>query len=228
MIAYLLLADDLALISETSTGLQRLLDGFRHFCNRWHLTVNMVKTRLSIYNKQYIILQSCPTVSFNGEKIDETSNYNYVGVTFSTDRNRFLKHTDNIIAKANRAIYAAMALARNAAGNELTATTHLKIFDTQIRPIIEYASPVWFNGKNNRDLEKIHTSFLKRALGVGNSTSHLAIYGETGRYPLSLRLQYTTVKYWIRISNLPKTSILHNVYCELINNENIGIKSTQL
>ena len=51
LIHYLLHADDLVLISETSSGLQNLLLGLETFCSRWHITVNLVKTNVLIFNK---------------------------------------------------------------------------------------------------------------------------------------------------------------------------------
>ena len=55
IIAYLLLADDLALISETSAGLQKLINGLNAFCTRWHLAVNLIKTQIVIYNNKYCL-----------------------------------------------------------------------------------------------------------------------------------------------------------------------------
>ena len=55
LITYLLHADDLALISETRTGLQKLLNGLEKFCMRWHVTVNLLKTNVMIFNEKYSI-----------------------------------------------------------------------------------------------------------------------------------------------------------------------------
>ena len=81
---------------------------------------------------------------------------------------------------------------------------------------MEYATPVWFCGKQINKLEKVHTSYIKRVLGVRDQTSHLAIYGETGRTPLHIRQQYLTIKYWCRIINLYDAHILKCLYKDLL------------
>ena len=42
---HLLQADDLVLMSRTGTGLQRLLDKLAKYCHRWHLILNVIKTK---------------------------------------------------------------------------------------------------------------------------------------------------------------------------------------
>ena len=48
--------------------------------------------------------------------------------------------------------------------------------------ILNYGCEVWEFSKS-KDIEKIHLKFLKLILGVTKSTSSMAVYGETGRYP---------------------------------------------
>ena len=214
VICHLLLADDLALLSETRAGLQRLLDGFSNFCKQWHLVVNMDKTKFSVFNKHLAFKSRTNSIFYNDEEVKETDDYVYVGINFSTAKNRFQTHLENVADSANRAIYGAMSLARNACGGELSALTHLHIFDTQIRPILEYASPIWFTNKSLAVLENIQIKFLKRSLGVGNATPHLAVYGDTHKYPLLLRQQYSFLKYWARLSQMPEDSVLYSIYAE--------------
>ena len=214
MICHLLLADDLALISETKWGLQRLLNGFSNFCKQWHLVVNMDKTKFSVFNSQLAPKQKMEPLLYNGEEVKETEDYLYVGINFSTAKDRFAKHIENVAASAKRAVFGAMSLARNACGGELSALTHIHIFDTQIRPVLEYASSIWFTNSTQKIIEKVQTDFLKRSLGVGNSTPHLALYGETNKFPLLLRQQYAFLKYWTRLSQMPEGSILSNIYKE--------------
>ena len=58
-----------------------------------------------------------------------------------------------------------------------------------------YGSEVLFIGK---DFEMVHLSFLKNMLGVKQQTTSVAIYGDTGRYPLFVKQQIAALKYWIR------------------------------
>ena len=42
-------ADDIALIAETSSGLQRKLKALESFCQKWGMEVNLVKTKVIIF-----------------------------------------------------------------------------------------------------------------------------------------------------------------------------------
>ena len=212
---YLLQADDLILISETGTGLQKLINGLNVYCKRWHLTVNLKKTKIMIFNKKYETGASHNVFYIDGDKIPETDRYDYLGITFTTSMGKFELNTQKICDKARRAIYAARSNARAAVGNHLGIRIQLKIFDTQIQPIMEYGVPVWFNGKPLEEVERVHTQYIKQALGVKTQTSTLAVYGETGRYPMILRQQYLTIKYWLRLISLKPDNILSQLYTDL-------------
>ncbi len=42
----------------------------------------------------------------------------------------------------------------------------MKIFDVQIRPILEYAHEIWYNSKTINEHEKIDLSYMKERLNV--------------------------------------------------------------
>ena len=50
----LLYADDLVLISETSSGLQNCLDSLQSYCQKWGLTVNIKKTKAMVVEGKLI------------------------------------------------------------------------------------------------------------------------------------------------------------------------------
>ena len=47
----LLYADDLILLSESESGLQRCLDRLLLYCTNWNLSVNVDKSKVMIFNK---------------------------------------------------------------------------------------------------------------------------------------------------------------------------------
>ena len=50
------------------------------------------------------------------------------------------------------------------------------------------------------DVNKVTLSFLRQLLGVHKKTSSLALLGETGKYPLSVKIFQLIVKYWFRMT----------------------------
>ena len=57
--------------------------------------------------------------------ISDRNKYNYLGITFSTENNRFRTNYQRLKEKELRAIYAARNLANEAIGNHVTREIHL-------------------------------------------------------------------------------------------------------
>ena len=49
----LMYADDIVLLSTTSSGLQEKLNNLHKFCEDWCLEVNVTKTKVLIFNKPW-------------------------------------------------------------------------------------------------------------------------------------------------------------------------------
>ena len=73
----------------------------------------------------------------------------------------------------------------------------------QIQPIVSYGCEVWHNGKHRFRVEALHKRYMKHALVVKNQTSNLAVYGETGRYPMLTRQEQLVLGYWLKIISVP-------------------------
>lgn len=63
-----------------------------------------------------------------------------------------------------------------------------------------------------KDIELIHTKFLRRILGVEKSTNLMAIYGELGRFPMSVIRKLNMIRYWIKVIKENETSLVKQVY----------------
>ena len=225
IVCYILFADDLLLISETSTGLQKLINGLENYCFQWQILVNLTKTKISVFNAQYVNPNAIDTFYFNKTEITKTNVYEYVGLMFSTNSPKFQANYQNVRSKSLRAIYMAKKLMNNTIGKNASISTQFKMFDSQIRPILEYGCEIWYSGCPIKILESVHTEFMKRALGVKKQTSNLAIYGETGRFPLELRQMELQLRYWCRLAAMMPDDPLYHVYHQLLSLHKVGIKT---
>ena len=96
----------------------------------------------------------------------------------------------------------------------------LKLFDSCVEPILLYGCEVW--GYENVDiLEKVHTKFCKSIFGVSKYSHNMPVYGELGRYPRSIKIKQSMVRYWTRILKSSKYklnkvmyTILYNLHCK--------------
>ena len=119
-IPYLLYADDLVLLSESPTGLQNLLHGLEHFCSQWHMTVNLAKTQIVVFNER-LVGSDWNTFIFNQKKVPVGSMYNYLGAIFSNRKYRFRENYENKRGKVLRAIYESRNLVHNAIGPDVSS-----------------------------------------------------------------------------------------------------------
>ena len=72
-----------------------------------------------------------------------------------------------------------------------------------------------YNGKPNSRLELLYLSYLKSAPGVKLQTSNLAVFGQTGRYPIMVRQEKLFIGYWLKLMNTCPSNLLKLVYNEL-------------
>ena len=95
-----------------------------------------------------------------------------------------------------------------------------KLFDALVLPVASYGCQVWFPEtwlvKNLTDgspgaklpvlakdpIEGLHLSFLKWNLGVGKKTSNAAVWGDSGRYPLVIKISKQVFNYFSRLESM--------------------------
>ena len=74
----------------------------------------------------------------------------------------------------------------------------LKLFDHTLLPILTYGSEV-FGFESLEILEKVHTNFLRKISNSRKSTPLQFLYGELGRFPISIVIKSRLISFWNRI-----------------------------
>ncbi len=129
--------------------------------------------------------------------------YKYVGTVLSSQNQDIFKSNKSYIAqKAQNALFALNSDIKNSV-NQLLPLAAINMFDVQIRPILEYAHDIWYNGKVTEEHEQSHLAYMKNKLNVNRSSCTNAIYAEFGRFPLIIKQKVQVLKYWQRILSLP-------------------------
>ena len=104
------------------------------------MRINSSKTKEMVisFNKRYDFNSSLPNICIDNEQIERVDQVKILGVTVSNDLSWNI-HIDNIIAKASKRMYMLYQLKRSGINqNDL-----LTIYVSVIRPVLEYACPVW-------------------------------------------------------------------------------------
>ena len=184
----LLYADDTILISESVTGMQRMLNVFDDYCTRWKLSVNLDKTNVVIFEKRKC--RRNVIFKMKGEEIT------YLGLLFN-DNCSFVPARIKLMAQANKALFALNYKIRNV-NIHVHIDLQLKLFDCLLTPILLYSSEIW-SYKNIEMIERFHLKFLKQILNKRSTTPSYMVYGETGRYPLIINAKIKCLCYWSKL-----------------------------
>ena len=191
----LLYADDTVINTENECGMQRNLNLPNEYCNCNGLRVNIRKTKIMVFARSRTRLRNLPTFKLGNLDFDLVDDYIYLGITICFNWNGSFVNAKKLLHdKASKAMYSLIQTGRRL---KLPTDIMLKLFDNCVAPILLYGCEVW--GYENTDIiEKVHTKFCKFIFGVSKFSHNMPIYGELGRYPLSITKQ-RMICYWTRI-----------------------------
>ena len=177
-----------------------------------------------IFNLQGRLIQKVFTI--NDKPLEPVNTFCYLGCEICPSGT--VKHSMNTLReKAGKAVRPLMnAIAKF----DLPTKTAIQLFHTYISPILLYNVENWsiLTNKNLKDFtdsylydsintsktDTMHRKYLKYTLGLPKSSPNLAIYGETGDIPLSLKGYRLMLNYWKRLINLPNSCLAKTAYIE--------------
>ena len=125
----------------------------------WHGKFGHAKTRI-LSNNKYIMLEAL-TPTMEGHAVTVTDNHRHLGVVLSEDL-KWSKHAQRILAAASKRAGLLRLMARDL---PLPVASILYVY--YVRPVLEYASPVWHGSLREGDamsLERIQASVAWRSL----------------------------------------------------------------
>ena len=225
LLLHLLWADDLILMSNTPEGLQTQLDQLLQYCSDWQMIVNILKTKVMIFGSKKASNQ--PHIfHFNHQVIEVTKQYKYLGAIFSSESCLFNKHLDGSLSSALKASFKVLKFCKCL--GQVPPIVAMKLFNSLVLPIILYGCEIWFpliNQTLRTKLNVFQMKNMKSILKVKQSTANLCVYGDLGEYPIDQKIICKTIKYWIRIVNLPKDNIVKQMYTVLEGLHHIGHKT---
>ena len=213
ILAHLLWADDLILMSDTLSGLKKQLRGLERFCAKNRMVVNALKTKIMVFGSSEKL-----ELQFNGIIIEHVNEYKYLGNVIrsikQSSSDPFLLNYDYLCSQGRKAIFLAKQKL-NKIGN-LPPETMFFMFNSLVKPILTYGSDVWGVHKKGRALvDKVFLQFIKRTLVIKQSTSTAMVLGESGQFLPSIDCISNTVSFLNRILNMNNNSLVLKVFNEL-------------
>ena len=135
--------------------------------------------------------KSLPNILMNGLEIQKTDHAKILGVTISSDLT-WNRHVDNIVSKACKRLYMLYQLKR--AG--IAQTDLVRIYISVIRPILEYACPVWSTNIPLYLSDKIEMVQKRAMRAIYPGLSYADILNVVGIAPLSVRRTQICTRYF--------------------------------
>ncbi|KAJ9509062.1 hypothetical protein QJQ45_001551 [Haematococcus lacustris] len=197
-VTHFMYADDLTLVSTSSHGLQRLVCQLQGFADRKHLTVNVGKSKVMVFNGNS--QTAAPSIGYKHEILPVVREFKYLGMHFNPSA------TPAFAATHMRAgMFLAMRQACKRAReygvlHDPYALCHL--IRAFVLPLGLYGSQVWgtaFLGHGVQLSNPVQTrmlSFLRFAARVRSSVSGLMVLHELGQLPLQLYWLRAACKFW--------------------------------
>ena len=213
----LMFADDIGLISDTISGLQKQLNILSTFCNSYKLKVNIPKTKVVVFKKGGQLSKK-ERWFYNGKDIEVVQNFSYVGINFS-NRLSMYKMAEAASIKAKKVLMYLFSTFNKML--YIPVNTFFKVFDTRICPVMLYGSELWGLQYMNC-IEHVQIYACKRLLNIGMDACNLSVLGDTGRYPVQIMASKRVIKYWIRILKLPKSRFVKLCYNMLLHYDKLG------
>ena len=138
-------ADDIAILSSTTTHLQEMSDD---------LIMNSKKTGLNISKKKSKIMcvNSSPTrtINIDGEPLDHIEEFTYLGSVISTDNSA----QKDIKARLNKARCVFSRLKNIWKSKQYSLSTKVRIYNSNVKSVLLYGAECWRNVK--RDIKKVN------------------------------------------------------------------------
>ena len=230
LLPILLFADDIALFSYSPEGLQAQIDILADFCKLRGLEVNVKKTKVVVFEP----VKTCsPCFLYCRQPVEQVEYFKYLGITFHGNRGMSCAAEQLAIA-AQKATFALLGQCQRHHIQE--PRLKLQLFDALVRPVLSYACEVWApiaGAKALQQLEQVHKQFLRRLLGVPNSTCLKMLYAEFGRLPLEQFWWQQCMKYIERLHSMEDSRLCKLAFmAECRNNlgwwKKIGMRCTKL
>ena len=206
----LLFADDVAMCIETVGRLREMIRVLEDFSKKWQLKINLEKTKIMVFRRGGNIKNN-EVFYYENKRIEIMNSYKYLGIIF-TPCLKWSLATATLAQQATRALSMINIYDRKC-GN-LTFDVAVEIFDKTIVPILTYGAEIW-GCRYQKVIEKVHSKFIRKQLGVGPSASTTAIMGETGRRPIAIVYHIRCFKFWLKVKNMPDDRLPKRLYLML-------------
>ena len=196
----LLFADDLCLLAESRTDIQKLLEITSDFGNEMDLHFNPKKSATIVFSRYHI--GDCRELLVQGEVIPLEHEYKYLGITLCDGSNYLVKQEQIWISESKRALHQMQATLLWSSNRFELGKTFWKAVAV---PKLTYTNAVTtVTAKTCDELEKNQRRAARWALGIqGWKVANEFLEGELNWTSFEAREAKSKLKYRARIESMP-------------------------
>lgn len=203
-------ADDIVMLSDSPSSLQKNLNILNDYCNEMNLRLNPEKSKIVVFRRGANLGKQ--TFQFGSENIEIVNKYEYLGVTFHFNGS-FNEHVRSVITRSK--ITAGMVggvINRNGVENWSCIR---KLYCSTVVPTFTYCMAVW-GVRYKQELEKIQLNFFKNLFYIKRNTAGHIVRIEIGINKIDFILIREILLYVKRVSKLPVKRLPHRALKRLI------------
>ena len=154
---------------------------------------------------------------YNNSEIEIVTEIKYLGLLLSKTGS-FIHTKKDLIKRVSKSMFAVFKKSRPF---NLSIDCQLDLFNKILKPILLYGCEIW--GFSNLDtIEQLYLKFCKYALCVHKSTPNSMVYGELGRYPLSISVKLRMLTFWANVIHCNTSKLTGILYLLASRNHNIN------
>ena len=216
MVQCILYADDMVLLAHDPSMLQRYLDVLGAFCEATGMSVNVKKSEIVIFFRQWATAPLWQGWYYNGKKLTESQEFIYLGVVFHSKgiKHSITKAVKRRITKARSALFVKIGICHGMRVYDPKVLA--KLFDGVVVPSALYGSALWGpdvvmlakQSLIHQPLEELQWLFLRMTLWLGKATPHLSMLQEMGRDLLITSCIQNSIGFWNKVAKRPANCIL--------------------
>src|SRR6185437_2546957 len=198
-----LFADDIAILAESKSDLQKLLDAAFEYSENWRFKWNCKSKVMcfgpgknKLHNQYFLGLQQLEVVtSFKFLGVDLQQN-----LAWAATKRRFAAKAKSRIPLVKKAII-----------EELSVQAGEKLWISMVRPLLEYGGEVW-DGGGWEEAERIQNLAGRTLLGLPKTTAVEVIRGDLGWLSMKARRDLKLLKYWGRLLCMEDFRLVKQIY----------------
>jgi hypothetical protein len=206
-VSILMYADDIVLLSENETDLQKQLDHVSSWCKKWQLVINSQKSQVVHFRKPGTVRTDF-VFKIHDSQLETVNSYKYLGI-YLDEHLTFSDAMDSLGTGGGRALGAINS--RFKCLKNMGFKTYTKLFDSCVLPILTYGSGVWGLSCSST-IQSVQNRAMRFFLGTHKFTPTLGLFGDMGWFPVTTYHKIEKIRLWNRFMNMPNHRLTKRIF----------------